>query len=141
MKFRLSSEFGVFEEVRSRNVIDPTPLISKVDTLAGDINNVNIALQSDGGGIGSWALDKFNGFADWFIGKQTEILWRPISNSITEIATDLYNAIYLIIPEIAGMLTILAGVMLMVPFVKRGKVIGVYCTVLFALITWKAFGG
>lgn len=126
MKFRLAN--GSFEEVNV--TIDGSNDVSDVIIEAG---------KSEG--FGSWLYKKYNDAMYSFFKKPIDVGNEAVENWFNTKFMNYYDSIYVLIPEMAGFLTVAAGIMLMIPFANRGKVIAIYCTGLFALIIWKAFGG
>lgn len=117
--------------------VDPTPVAEKLASYAGE--NANIAV-ADSEGIGSYFLDKYNDFADYVIGKQMEVVVKPVGNALADMATRASESIYAVLPEIGGIITIAAGVMLMIPLIERGKVLGGYVSAMTGVIIWIVAG-
>lgn len=88
---------------------DPTHLADEIGAMA----------TGDGGGIGSWAMDQFNTFSDWFVGKEVEFIVKPFMNFMRDVTTDLWQWFIFNLPDIMGYFTVGAGV-----FIILGAMIG-----------------
>lgn len=67
-------------------------------------------------------MDRINGFADWFIGKETELLVKPATNTLTDIARHIAEVVNANSAEIITLaLIICAGGMMVGPLVGAGN--------------------
>jgi Peptidase family M23 len=79
------------------NFVDPTPIAERVDAMSGNDS------------IGQWALDKYNAFSDWFVGKEIEFIVKPFLALLCEGAEWLTS----VMPEIGALITVVCAVMMM----------------------------
>ena len=63
---------------------------------------------------GNWFLDKYNDFADWFVGAEVEFILKPIGHFLNEIGTSTWNWFIFNLPDIMGYGTILAGICIII---------------------------
>jgi Peptidase family M23 len=83
------------------NFVDPTPIAERVDAMSGNDR------------IGQWALDKYNAFSDWFVGKEIEFIVKPFLALLREGAELTVNGLTSVMPEIGALITVVCAVMMM----------------------------
>jgi hypothetical protein len=81
--------------------MDPTPLAGKVDAMSGNT-----------GESGIWLLDKYNQFADWFVGKEIEMVAKPAKDSLQDTLLSMWDWFVTNLPDIMGYGAILTGVIM-----------------------------
>jgi len=65
--------------------------------------------QVDGG---NWLLDKVNGFADWVVDKEIEIILKPLVGGIGKVALATWDWFVANLPDIMGYGSIAAGALI-----------------------------
>jgi hypothetical protein len=58
----------------------------------------------------NWALDKFNNFSDWVIGKEVELILAPIGSFFKEVGVATWHWFITNLPDIMGYSAVLAAI-------------------------------
>jgi hypothetical protein len=84
-------------------------------------------------------LDKINDFSEWAVHKELEIIFKPLVEALIQGAKVLIEATHAHLPEIAGCLTLLFGILIMIgmDFPKWFTRYGILMT---GVVTWHVFG-
>jgi murein DD-endopeptidase MepM/ murein hydrolase activator NlpD len=92
--------------------VDPTHLADNISNMSGEVEKTN------------WFLDQYNNFADWFVGKEVELVLKPLGNLFKDIGIGLWNWFIANLPDIMGYGTILAGaIIILSAMAGRGGII------------------
>lgn len=114
--------FGI--QAADGHFVDPTPALANLEAAAGNVP--------------AGFMDHVNHFADSFIGKQTEIIFKPIANFITDRLMDMWHWFVANIPEIMGYGTLMAAAFIIIgAMIGKGgmiKPLSIYAAGLIAAI-------
>lgn len=123
--------FGIQEP--DGTFIDPTHMQERLMGITGDktpLEVVNAINTTDDTGFGAWALEQYNEFSDWVIGKEVEFILKPLASLLKDITITLWDWFILNLPNIMGYTTVLMGVLIILgAMVGRDgmiKIISVY---------------
>lgn len=94
--------------------IDPTDYAEPLSEMAGNVSYEHVMEIAKTIGEPSWAMGKLNEFSDWFVGKETEYLLKPLVKLFHDIGAATWHWFIVNLPDIMGYGAVLAGVCIII---------------------------